>query len=474
VQDDYKVRRNLTLNLGLRYELLTVPVDATGRLPNYRYTYNAAGQVVLNAQPTLGGSLTNGNHLNFAPRFGFAWDPFSDGKTAVRGGFGIFFDQDLRSDHFYLSKNAPYAATFAISSPSFPNPLAGPATAPLPAPDTLDPNWKTATTAQWNLSIQRQITGSEMFSVAYLGSHSYHLGRTWNANTFVPEFLLGGQTYSYDIPGSTIFFPTGQPRLQPLLSGSSRFVSTDADASYQALQTDFTQRLKGGLRAKVSFTYSKAMDQGPGSIASYATGELGVTQNPWDPKAEWAASAFNLKYNTTANFTYDIPSHFKSGAASRLFGGWQLGGILSLHPGTPFTVTTGFSRSGDGDNTVPDRPSLAPGVTSVPILGGPNKYFDSSVFTLPTAGFFGDVGRNTLVGPGFANFDSTLVKSTTITERLKMDFRAEFFNIFNHANFALPSSSIFASNGTYLGSAGHISATVTTSRQIQLGVKFIF
>jgi hypothetical protein len=151
-----------------------------------------------------------------------------------------------------------------------------------------------------------------------------------------------------------------------------------------------------------------------------------------------------------------------------------LGGIISVHPGTPFTVTTGFSQSRDGNNTVPDRPSLMPGGNGVQIFGGPDRYFDSSVFTLPQPGSYGNVGRNTLIGPGFANVDSTLVKSTAVNERLKVDFRAEFFNLLNHANFALPSSVIFQSNGSYLGSAGHISSTLTTSRQIQLGMKFIF
>ena len=473
-QDDYKVTRNFTLNLGLRYELLTVPTDATNRLSNFRYTYNSAGILVLNSSPTLGSPLFQGNHLNFAPRIGFAWDPFSNGKTSLRGGFGTFYNEDLESNHFYLATNAPFAKSFSVTNPAFPNALAGTLTSPLPAADTLDPAWQTATTVQWNISLQRQITANEMFSVAYLGAHSYHLGRTWNANTDVPEFLLNGQVYPYDIPGSTVFYPAGQPRLQPGLSGTSRFISTDANAFYNALQADFTQRLKYGLRARVSFTYSKALDTGPGSIASYATGELGVTENRYDPKGDWGLSAFNLKFNTVVNFTYDIPSRAKSGFTGKVFGGWQLGGIITAHPGTPFTVTTGFSQSRDGDNTVPDRPSLMPGVNGVPILGGPNRYFDSSVFTLPQPGFFGNVGRNTLIGPGFADLDSTLVKSTAINERMRIDFRAEFFNLLNHANFALPSSVIFQSNGAYLGSAGHISSTLTTSRQIQLGIKLIF
>jgi hypothetical protein len=246
------------------------------------------------------------------------------------------------------------------------------------------------------------------------------------------------------------------------------------NTSYNALQTGFTQRLSHGLRGGVSFTWSKNIDTGPGFIASYANGELGVTENPFNASAERGLSPYNLPYNFTTNVTYDIPWK-KTGWSSRLFGGWQAGGIFTTHPGTPFTVSDGFNNSRSGDTNNPDRPNLAPGFTSDSIiLGGPNTYFNSRAFTLPAAGFYGNVGRNILKGPGFGNLDFSAHKSITITERVRADFRAEFFNILNHANFDLPSATIFNSNGTYLGSAGHVSQTLTTSRQIQFGLKFIF
>jgi carboxypeptidase family protein len=476
IQDDYKVRKNLTLNLGLRYELFTAPVEVTDRLSNYHYTYNAAGLIVLDPKPTLGGAAFQGNHLNFAPRVGFAWDPRGNGKTAVRGGFGVFYDQDLQSARFYLGANPPYTSSVSISNPAFPTPFAaGPAgSAPLPAPSTLDPNWKTPTKVEWTLSIQQQITSSSMISIGYVGAEGSHFGRQTNANTFVPTFLLNGQGYAYPIAGSTTYFPTGQLRLQPALSPASRFITTNMNTSYNALQMGFTQRLSHGLRGGVSYTWSKNIDTGPGFIASYANGELGVTENPFNASAERGLSPYNLPYNFTTNVTYDIPWS-KKGWSSRLFGGWQAGGIFTTHEGTPFTVSDGFNNSRSGDTNNPDRPNLAPGFTSDSIiLGGPNTYFNSHAFTLPAAGFFGNVSRNILKGPGFGNLDFSAHKSITVTERVRADFRAEFFNILNHANFDLPSATIFNSNGTYLGSAGHVSQTLTTSRQIQMGLKFIF
>jgi hypothetical protein len=465
VQDDYKVLRNLTLNLGFRYELLTVPTEASGnRISNYGYTF-VNGARILNATPNLGSPMFTGNHLNLAPRFGFAWDPRGDGKMSVRGGFGVFYDQDIQANHFYLANNAPYATTYTVTNPVFLNPFGGGATnPPLPSPDTLDPAaWKTPTRLQYSFGIQRQITSSTVLNIGYVGANAYHMGRLSNGNTVVPT-LQGGQ----------IFYPLGQPRLQPLLSSNSRFVTTDANTSYNSLQTEFTQRLSHGLRYKVSYTYSKSLSGSSGNIASYANGELGVTQNPYNARAEWGPSPFNLKHNFVTNFTYDIPWGGTSGLSGKLLGGWQVGGIVTAHPGTPFTVSDGFNRSRNGDNNAPDRPNLAPGANGVTILGGPDRYFDSSVFVLPPVGTYGNVGRNTLTGPGFASVDFNVAKTTSVNERLRIEFRAEFFNILNHANFDLPSAKIFDSTGQYLGSAGHVSATVTTSRQIQGGLKFIF
>jgi hypothetical protein len=176
------------------------------------------------------------------------------------------------------------------------------------------------------------------------------------------------------------------------------------------------------------------------------------------------------------NFTYDLPWNTFTGVAGALFGGWQLGSIATLSDGSPFTAVTGFRRARDQSRTIADRPDLAPGASSNPVLGGPDKYFDATAtsFTLPPLGYYGNLGRNTLIAPGFANVDFTFSKTNALTERMSLNFRAEFFNLFNHANFGLPDKTIFNSNGSYRDAAGRITATANPSRQIQFGVKVSF
>jgi hypothetical protein len=484
IQDDYKVTKNFTINMGLRYEILTAPVEATNRLSNFHYTYNAAGEIVINTAPTLGGAAYQSNPHDFAPRLGFAWDPFGNGKTAIRGGIGIFYDQDLQSPRFYLGTNAPFAPTVSVVNPLFPDPFIGTGgSAPLPSPSSLDTNWKTPTNVQWNFMIQQQVTSNSMFNIGYVGSEGSHFGRTFNANTDVPEYLLNGQVYAYDIPGSTIYFPAGQPKLNPLL-GTSRFVTTDMNTSYEALQSGYTQRLSHGFRAGASFTWSKALSTGPGFIASYANGETGVLEDPFNASLDKGLSPYNLVYNFTTNVTYDLPGP-KSGLSHKRFGGWQGGGIFTTHPGTPFTVLDSFSASRDGDTNAPDRPNVVAGCTSSNIiLGGPNTYFNAQCFVPAAPGTFGNAARNILNGPGFGDLDFTLHKAFSVTERIKADFRGEIFNILNHSNFNLPSAALFSNLGlnsagtaynyTYQASAGHVTSTVTSSRQIQVGLKLTF
>ena len=175
-----------------------------------------------------------------------------------------------------------------------------------------------------------------------------------------------------------------------------------------------------------------------------------------------------------ANLTYDLPWQNSTRAALKWIGGWQVSGIVSLSDGLPFTALTGFNRSGSRTAITSDRPNLLPGNSKNPVLGGPNKYFDPAVFALPPAGFYGNLGRNTLITPGFATLDATLTKVFPVSEQVKLDFRAEFFNFLNRANFGLPSNQIFNSSGAILGNAGRIATTVSTSRQIQFGLKLLF
>ncbi len=248
---------------------------------------------------------------------------------------------------------------------------------------------------------------------------------------------------------------------------------SDADAFYDSLQVEVTQRLTHGLRYKVSYSFAKNIDEQSATTSQQGAGVPTVSQDPDNIRAERGLATFDVRNNLVMNFTYDIPGR-ASGVAGKFLNGWQVATIQTFSAGQPFTAQTGFNRSRDNQDKVADRPNLLPGKSRNPVLGGPDQYFDPTVFALPPAGTYGNLGRNTLIGPGLVGVDLSLIKDTAITERLKATFRAEFFNILNRANFDLPNAQIFNSSGQILGSAGRIGDTKTTSRQIQFALKLLF
>lgn len=463
-QDDYKVLRNLTLNLGLRYEFLTPPTEASGnRISNF-HSHIVNGLPVVDSTPTLGSPFYDSHRLNFAPRIGFAWDIFGDSKTAVRGGFGTFYDQILNEFINFTPNNPPFFGLLQVDNPPFPRGFSG-ATGqtPVPSVDTMDPHLAVPTLMGYNLNVQRQITSSTAVTIGYVGSRGYHLTRYSELNTPRPQIL----------PGNVRFYPSNAPRLNPAL-GANRNVTSDATSSYNSLQLEVTDHLSHGLRYKVSLTYAKSIDSASTLYTLHATGAAPSTQQPDALNLDRGLSSFNVRRNLVMNWTYDLPWQQSSRAMARWVGGWQLSGIVTLSDGMPFTALDGINRSGDKAYNSADRPNLKPGSSNNPVLGGPDKYFDASSFVIPPVGFYGNLGRNTLISPGFATFDCTLVKLMPVSERVKLDFRAEFFNLLNKANFGLPRNTIFSGNGQAVASAGRIGSTVSTSRQIQLGLKLLF
>jgi hypothetical protein len=247
-----------------------------------------------------------------------------------------------------------------------------------------------------------------------------------------------------------------------------------------------------------SYTYSKYLDNADGVFGRYIDVGGTVPQDPDDWSADKGLSSVDIRNNFSLNYTWDLPfARNLSGAAGKVLSGWQFNGIISLANGTPNSILTGFNRSRDlaSGNQVVDRPDLLPdfvgknltegvsaGCQGVPAgaqLGTPDRYFDTCAFALPEAGFYGNLGRNTLIGPGLANFDFAVVKNTSLTETKSLQFRAEFFNLFNRANFSRPgppTSSIrtFSASGARVASASVIQKTLTTSRQIQFGLKLTF
>ena len=464
VQDDYKVLQNLTLNLGLRYEFMTSPTEVANRLSNY-YFQNVNGEPVLVTTPRLGSPLYETRWRSFAPRIGFAWDPFGNGKTSVRGGVGIFYDQSLEAEfQNFTQGNAPFYQLVQVANPPFPLGFSEASGSPAkPSADTIQFNLGVPTVESWNFGIQREITPNTVLNVGYIGSHSYHLTRRSDSNQAIPQIL----------PGGVKFFPATSAPRNPALT-RSRVVFGDASASYNAIQVEVTQRLSHGLRFKGSYTYAKNNDTASNPLNSQVLGTPDLAQDVYNLAADRGLSSFDVRNNLALNFTYDLPGHNLTGLTGKFLGGWQLSGIATVQSGTPFTVQTGFSESRNQGNEAVDRPNLRSGASNNPVLGGPNRYYDSTVFVLPPLGFYGNVGRDTAIAPGFGTADFILAKAFLLSERVRLDFRAEFFNLFNRANFGLPDGNIFNTNGSYRGAAGSISSTVSSSRQIQFGLKLSF
>ena len=464
IQDDYKFRSHLTFNLGLRYEFATVPTEVNGKISNLRN--------VSDSGVTVGDPWHNNPSLkNFAPRIGVAWDPFGDGKTAVRAGFGIFYDEILPKYYFFSgSLNPPFTTRTSINNPSFPIITQGfDPNAPIRAQlQTVNFDLQTPYVMQFNLGLQRSLPGNVDVTVAYAGSRGNHLLRLGDAN-LAPESIVNGvKTYN-----------PAAGRRNPNFAGVWQRV-TDAQSFYHSAQLSAIKRYSAGLRAQVSYTFSRSIDDSSG-INSQDFGNVVQYGLDWyDRTIDRGLSAFHIKHNLTFNWTYDLPIGRNSkGLAGALVKGWQLNNITAIQSGTPFTVRLGFNRSGNLNTTsfsANERPNLKAGASSNPILGDPNRYFDVNAFELPAVNTRGTLGRNTLIGPGVVNVDASLGKSFALGESRSLLFRAEVFNLPNHPNFAVPSGQIAFTNaqGAVAPTAGKITSTVTTSRQVQFGLKFTF
>lgn len=459
VQDDFKLRPNLTLNMGLRYELLTVPTEKHGRIANFRRHFQN-GFGIPDTNPSVGEPFWENDHNLFAPRVGFAYDPGANGRTVFRGGFGVFFDHPLTEYRFFARNNPPFYNGVSVDNPQFPLGLSGGGLEEAQfVPEGVDFEQDTPTKLQWNFSIQRQVSNRSVFQVAYLGSNAYHLTMMGDWNSAIPTTIF---------PDGRKFFAAGLPRRNPAV-GRGRGLEFGANASYHSFQFDYSHRLSDGLRAKTTYTWSRNIGESEGGVtAGHHAGAPPNSQDPDDRRAERGLSSVHASHIFSTNFTYDLPGASLGGAAGTVLGGWQMSSIISANTGEPFTGQIGSNNSRNRIGRNADRPNLRPGASNNPVLGGPDQYYDPSAFELPELGFYGNLGRNTLIGPGFFNLDMSLVKNTRIGERIGVEFRAEFFNLLNRANFGTPDVGVFS------GSAGRITYTINTSRQIQFGTKISF
>jgi hypothetical protein len=469
VEDEMKLRSNLTLNLGLRHEFTNGWNNKNGCA---NFVPGPDGAYL--TQPVVSESCLQENKAKwlFGPRVSVAWDPTGRATTAVHAGFGIHYGM-LDDLGFFVGNNTPFNTRYSLSNVVLPFRITPTSTLPAStiAPQGLQPDLATPTTVAWTLRIERQVGARMGASLAYVGSHGYHAIANADYNI----------VRSTTLPDGRKFFATGTPRMNPQL-GDGRIAVSLSNSWYHALELDLTRRLGQGVSFRGNYTFSKSTD----ISSSWITADAGSggTQNlmdPYDPGRDWGLSAFDVTHRFSFNASYELPfgegKAFLStpGAAQAMLGDWQVNTIITIQSGFPFTPLLGFNQSRNGDSRFPDRPDLKEGASyDDVILGTPERWFDASIFALPQAGTYGNVGRNVLRGPGLATVALSLFKDIDIWDRVGLQFRAEAFNLLNRANFATPSNVVLNTDGSVRASAGLITRTSTTSRQIQFGLKAIW
>jgi hypothetical protein len=473
VQDDWKVSKRLTVNMGLRWDPWLPYNDALHAISQFRpgqqstvYPKAPPGYV-FPGDAGVSSSSINSQLNNWGPRLGFAYDLRGDGKTSIRGGYGMFYSDIRQQSLNNISSNEPFGLSMAVSQPTGgltnpyadtgnPFPFTPPATAqakqafqfilPLTTLTEWDPHFRDAVVQQWNLSVQQQVFSDWIVTVAYAGSTGNHLFLQNQLNPTV--FGKAGANAN----AKRLYAPYYSSIVDMLSVGNS---------NYNSLQVTANKRFHRGLTILMNYTYSKSIDEG--------SNDSSAPSNPYNIRNDRAVSDYNLPQKFGGSFVWDIPVGKLSNPVLRtVAGGWELNGIFTFQSGLPFTVTSGVDNSqtavnADRANLIGD-PNLGGGRSTAQII---QKYFNTAAFVVNPLGTFGNAGRNILIGPGMQNIDFGVIKNFPIRERYKVQFRAEAFNLFNHANFNNPNASVSASTFGTITSAG-------SPRVMQVSLKAMF
>ncbi|MGH9357306.1 MAG: TonB-dependent receptor domain-containing protein, partial [Terriglobia bacterium] len=471
-QDGVHLRKNLTLDAGLRYEMVTVPTEAHNRIANLTS--------LTAAQPRLGSPYFKNSTLrNFEPRLGLAWNPGAAPNTMVRGGFGVF---DVLPLPYEFTLFTPYATPFSqqlfvdtLPSGSFPAAgyrLASAAAGARSIYIENDP--KRNYVMEWNLGVTQQFSPDLAVTAGYTGSRGVHQPyKMDNLDMVLPALTPEGYLFP---PVAT------SQRLNPAFGRISGLL-WQANSFYNALQVSATRRLARGVALHVAYTWSKSMDTLSNTVAGTAYPNGLVNPLFFDQRTTRALSDFNVGQNFIANFTWHLPIPRRASTfADQVLEGWQLGGVYRASSGQPFTPTLGGDPAGTKLDQTAELPSRlgGPGCGSLANSGNPNHYIKTQCLGFPVpASLWGNLGRNSVTGPGVSNLDFSVIKNTpirTFSEQLNLQFRAEFFNIFNRASFDSPTDNlaVFDPKGNPIASAGLITATQTPSREIQFALKLIW
>jgi len=487
-QDVIRLTPQFTLSLGFRDEFDSGWNEAHQRAANYAFTNG-----VINSHPNIGSSAFTHNNAKLLaqPRLGIAWSPFRNtSRTVIRAGFGMYNDlQDALG--YRTDQNAPFNPIYSVPSlkvSALPFSTTVPSTAKL-VPGGVQPNLYPPTLISWSFRIEQEITANTVLRIGYVGSHGYHEIIGIDANEPFPVICptkpcpaaypatFPAGIAGTPVPAGTYYVPTAT-KPNPAIANTWTYFS-EGDSSYHALQIDVNHRFSGGLSLRGVYTWSKTLDDGDSLNATTSGGEPALASNPFNLRADKGLANFDVRNAAAINGVYELPfGHGKpflasaTGFGNAIASGWSINSIVTLQSGFPFTPQLSYNPSNNGDTRNPVRPFVNPAFTGPVIIGSPNEWFNPAAFLAPpnASGFYGNLGRDTLIGPGMATWDVSLLKDTRIRERLNLQFRAEFFNILNHANFNSPNAVVFTPSGAS-PTAGVITSTSTTSRQIQFALK---
>jgi hypothetical protein len=465
LQDDFQVTPRLTLNGGLRYEFTTLPKE--------KYDRDSALPDLMASAPVVGPLYENPTFTNISPRGGFAWDVFGDGRTALRGGYGLYFNTNNHQNLIVTVTNPPFTPRPVIANPTFPVPPFNRAGAISMRPVQFD--LENPRVHIFNVNLQREVWGRTAVTVGYAGSRGRHLLRSGDVNLAQPT----GTTAD----GSP-FIAASTPRINPAFS-TIELKSSDGESWYNALIFEIRRRWADGLSLQSSYTLSKSVDTTQAStFFSDATNATTSALPEFIPDYNKGLSDFDVRHNWVLNFTWELPlARGSSGAAAALLRGWHLSGIWTMRSGNPLTVFVQTNRSRSqwnpsrGPGIGQDRPSYAPGYgPDNAVLGTPESWFDPAAFVLQPAGTFGNTGRGDFIGPNLRTLDLSLAKIAPwgrLGSSGRLEFRIEAFNVLNRANFGAPELRVFSGTEGQppLSTFGRITTTVTSARQIQLGIR---
>jgi hypothetical protein len=458
LQDDIKLSSQVTVNAGVRYEMTTTPHERDGKVSNLRN--------ILDPAVTVGDPLfLNPTKKQFAPRLGFAWNVGGRGTTAVRGGYGIFYEEPL----FYqyrspIFRALPYVDRAVITRPTLPVTLASLASGGVPENEVMQYDLDPSYMQQYNVNVQHQLPWDSAVTVAYMGSKGTDLMGSADVNLAIPQIVNGRE-----------FFAANPIRRNPNF-GTLRMSLQGFHSRYNGVSVGWVKRQSHGLQFQGSYTFGHSWDNrsGSGGRQEFRNGQ-GRAFDPYNLELDWGRSDYDVRHNLVLDSTYLLPF---SGPA--VVQGWQVSVVGTFASGVPFSPVIPGDSDRDGSTDNVNRPDLAAGVSTKPAGGRTaDMWFNPEAFVFPGAGFRGRAGRNIIEGPGMATIDLALVKNTPLAGRRSVQLRLEVFNLLNRANFDIPfndpdGEAIFDDAGNRIPTAGKIFATSTDAREMQIAIRFVF